>query len=107
MTGHALQTQGHGDWALQGADGVFRKVLGTSLRQRRHDATYLGVVLLRDAVPLMERYLPMPSRQPGYRADRGHRDFCTHLGCSAKQQQELQRHLAVACEHLVCQSKSG
>jgi len=39
------------------------------------------VLLVDDAVPLMERYLAAPSRQPAYRAGRGHRDFCGHLGC--------------------------
>jgi lipoate-protein ligase A len=77
--------RGHGDLAVRGADGIERKVLGASLRQSTHLAIYLGVFLVDDAVPLMEGLLAHPSREPGYRAGRDHRAFCTHLsahGCS-------------------------
>jgi lipoate-protein ligase A len=70
---------GHGDLALPGTDGRPRKILGASLRQTSRMAVYLGVLLVDDAVPLMERLLRPPSRQPDYRQDRGHRAFCTHL----------------------------
>lgn len=72
--------RGHGDLALRGADGVERKVLGASLRQSTALAAYLGVFLVADAAPLMEAYLAHPSREPSYRAGRGHRAFCDHLG---------------------------
>ena len=72
--------RGHGDLALTDADGQERKILGASLRQNAQLAAYLGVFLVEDAVPLMEAYLAHPSREPGYRAGRGHRAFCTHLG---------------------------
>lgn len=72
--------RGHGDLAMTGADGIERKVLGASLRQTSKLVYYLGVFLVQDAVPLMERYLAAPSRQPEYRAGRGHGAFCTHLG---------------------------
>lgn len=72
--------RGHGDLAVRGADGVERKVLGASLRQSTRLAAYLGVLLVEDAVPLMEDYLAHPSREPGYRGGRDHRAFCTHLG---------------------------
>jgi lipoate-protein ligase A len=72
--------RGHGDLTMPGADGRPRKILGASLRQTSRLAVYLGVLLVDDVVPLMERYLQAPSRQPDYRQDRGHRDFCTHLG---------------------------
>lgn len=72
--------RGHGDLAVRGADGIERKVLGASLRQSTRLAAYLGVLLVDDAVPLMEAYLAHPSREPSYRAGRGHRAFCTHLG---------------------------
>lgn len=72
--------RGHGDLAVRGADGIERKVLGASLRQSTALAAYLGVFLVDDAVPLMESLLTHPSREPAYRAGRGHRAFCTHLG---------------------------
>ena len=71
--------RGHGDLALADAEGRERKVLGASLRQTSKLVFYLGVFLVADAVPLMERLLAAPSRQPDYRAGRGHGAFCTHL----------------------------
>lgn len=71
--------RGHGDLVLVGADGVARKILGASLRQTSRLALYLGVLLVEDAVPLMERYLAPPSREPDYRAGRGHAAFCDRL----------------------------
>ncbi len=78
--GASVACRGHGDLALCCADGVERKVLGASLRQSTALAAYLGVFLIDDAVPLMERYLAHPSREPGYRGGRDHRAFCVHLG---------------------------
>ena len=80
VTGVAPATRGHGDLAIPGPDGIERKVLGASLRQTSRLVVYLGVLLVADAVPLMERYLAPPSREPDYRAGRGHRAFCDHLG---------------------------
>lgn len=73
-------TRGHGDLAIPGPDGIARKILGASLRQTSRLVIYLGVLLVDDAVPLMERYLAAPSREPDYRGGRGHRAFCDHLG---------------------------
>ena len=78
--GVTVACRGYGDLTVVGADGVTRKVLGASLRQTSRMVVYLGVFLVEDAVPLMERYLHAPSREPDYRAGRGHRAFCTHLG---------------------------
>lgn len=79
VCGSAPVCRGHGDLAMPDAQGVERKVLGASLRQTSKLVYYLGVFLVQDAVPLMERYLASPSRQPEYRAGRGHGAFCTHL----------------------------
>lgn len=80
VTGIAPACCGHGDLTLPGDDGHPRKILGTSLRQTAQRVIYLGVLLVEDAVPLMERYLTFPSKQPDYRLGRGHRAFCTYLG---------------------------
>lgn len=73
------QCRGYGDLTVDdGADGRL-KILGASLRQTSKLVVYLGVLLVVDAVPLMERYLAMPSREPDYRSGRGHRAFCTNL----------------------------
>lgn len=71
--------RGHGDLAVV-EDGHERKILGASLRQTSRGVYYLGVLLVADVVAQMERYLAAPSREPEYRAGRGHGAFCTHLG---------------------------
>jgi lipoate-protein ligase A len=78
---------GHGDLSVGG-----RKILGASLRRRKETVFYLAAVLVDDAVPLMERYLAAPSREPTYREGRSHRTFCTHLG-----------HYGVSTAHLAAQ----
>ncbi len=70
---------GHGDLALREGDGSIKKILGASLRQTKDAVYYLGVFLVADLIPLMDRYLAMPSKQPDYRGDRVHADFCTNL----------------------------
>lgn len=74
----APQCRGYGDLTVSDAD-VRLKILGASLRQTSRMVVYLGVLLVTDAVPLMERYLAFPSREPDYRGGRGHRAFCTSL----------------------------
>ena len=93
--------RGHGDLAVRGADGIERKILGASLRQSTQLAAYLGVLLVDDAVPLMESYLAHPSREPGYRGGRGHRDFCTHLGAHGCAVSRLITELAIRLVPLI------
>jgi lipoate-protein ligase A len=80
VCGQQLQCRGHGDLVIGESDGIERKVLGASLRQTSRMVVYLGVFLVSDAIPQMERYLATPSREPTYRGGRGHGAFCTHLG---------------------------
>lgn len=75
----SVSVRGHGDLTIAGDDGAPRKILGASLRQTSKMTVYLGVFLVADAVPLMERYLRPPSREPDYRGGRDHRAFCIHL----------------------------
>ena len=79
----APQCRGYGDLTVAGTgpgqSEVRRKILGASLRQTSRMVVYMGVMLVADAVPLMERYLAFPSREPDYRGGRGHGDFCTSL----------------------------
>jgi lipoate---protein ligase len=91
--GPTLRCRGHGDLIVAEPDGLERKVLGASLRQTAKMVVYLGVFLITDAVPLMERYLAAPSREPDYRAGRGHGAFCTHLS-------RFNMHAAALAEHL-------
>jgi lipoate-protein ligase A len=93
--------RGYGDLTVVGDDGVTRKVLGASLRQTSRMVVYLGVFLVEDAVPLMERYLHAPSREPDYRAGRGHRAFCTHLGALGVSTPALIRAIEHSCERIL------
>jgi len=52
-----------------------RKVSGNAQRRKRHFLLFHGTLLLAPDLKLMERVLPMPSRRPDYRANRGHADF--------------------------------
>jgi lipoate-protein ligase A len=97
VCGVAPRCRGHGDLVMTGADGVERKVLGASLRQTARLVLYLGVFLVEDAVPLMERYLAAPSREPDYRGGRGHAAFCTHLGRHGATAAALTAAVAASC----------
>ena len=86
---------------MAGPDGVERKVLGASLRQTSKLVYYLGVFLVHDAVWLMERYLASPSRQPDYRAQRGHAAFCTHLAAFGADTARLAAAIRVHAERIL------
>jgi lipoate-protein ligase A len=80
VAGVPVTVRGHGDLTILGDDGNPRKILGASLRQTSKMTVYLGVLMVADAVPLMEAYLHPPSRRPDYRGNRDHRAFCINLG---------------------------
>lgn len=56
-----------------------RKIAGTSLRLWRGLVLFQVSLLVEMDLQLLDRYLPMPSREPGYRQGRGHPDFVTSL----------------------------
>jgi lipoate---protein ligase len=56
-----------------------KKVAGSSLRVARGKVLFQVAVLVDPDLGLIERYLPMPSREPAYRAGRNHRDFLTTM----------------------------
>lgn len=56
------------------------KFSGNAQRRRQTALLFHGTFLLSADLALIERLLPLPSRQPGYRAGRSHRDFLTNLG---------------------------
>jgi lipoate-protein ligase A len=59
------------------------KFSGNAQRRRRHALLFHGTFLLHFDLTLVEALLPHPSRQPGYRQNRRHRDFLTNLPVSA------------------------
>jgi lipoate---protein ligase len=56
-----------------------RKLGGSCLRRERGLAHYATTLLVDPDLTLMDRYLPLPPREPDYRAGRAHRDFVTSL----------------------------
>lgn len=76
-----------------------RKLAGSALRLWRGRVLYQVSVLVNPDLTLMDRYLPMPSRQPAYRRHRPHREFVTTLreagsSLSAEQVAEVLRRAA-------------
>jgi lipoate-protein ligase A len=71
--------RGFGDLAFLQSDGRHLKICGASLRQNSKLAMYLGVLMVNDAVPLMQEFLAAPSREPAYRSGRPHAEFCANL----------------------------
>ena len=86
VLGEAVAVRGLTDLALSG-----RKFSGNSQRRRRRCLLFHGTFLLEFDLARVERYLPMPSKQPGYRRDRAHSEFLTNLGIPAVQVKALLR----------------
>jgi lipoate-protein ligase A len=59
--------------------GVPRKFSGNSLRAKRSHLLYHGTLLYDFDLPLIEKYLQMPPRQPDYRNGRSHLEFITNV----------------------------
>ena len=69
-----ILARGHTDLAI----GTL-KISGNAQRRRRRFLLFHGCFLLNMDLSLIERALPMPSKQPDYRCDRAHRDFLVNL----------------------------
>ena len=88
VIGDRVEKQGHTDLALGGL-----KFSGNAQRRRQHCLLFHGTFLLDLDLELVERALPLPSKQPAYRANRAHRDFLMNLRVPAP---ELKAALAAA-----------
>ncbi len=69
-----VRREGHTDLAI-----AERKFCGNAQRRRKNSLIFHGCFLIKCDLPLIERFLQMPSKQPDYRADRGHLDFVRNL----------------------------
>ena len=56
-----------------------RKIVGSSIFRRRQYLLYQASILVELNLPLMDRLLRPPTRQPDYRRNRNHADFVTSL----------------------------
>jgi lipoate-protein ligase A len=69
---------GHTDLAIDG-----RKFSGNAQRRRRHAILFHGTFLLDFDLALVNRLLPMPSKEPDYRRSRCHAEFLKNLNAPA------------------------
>jgi lipoate---protein ligase len=60
------------------------KFSGNAQRRKRTALIFHGTFLLDFDLPLIEKYLRMPSKEPDYRQHRAHGDFVTNLGIDAQ-----------------------
>jgi lipoate-protein ligase A len=74
-----IQAQGHTDLAIAG-----RKFSGNSQRRRKSFLLFHGTFLLNFDLALVGELLPMPSKQPDYRAGRTHERFLTNLNAPSE-----------------------
>lgn len=69
-----VERQGHTDLAIGGL-----KFSGNAQRRRKNWLLFHGSFLLHLDIALVEKALPLPSRQPDYRIGRSHTDFLLNL----------------------------
>jgi lipoate-protein ligase A len=69
-----VEKQGYTDLTVGGL-----KFSGNAQRRRRDFLLFHGCFLLHADIDLMEKALPLPSHQPGYRINRSHEDFLMNL----------------------------
>jgi len=79
---HALSSLGVQDLAQRGISDIClgnKKILGSSIYRNKDTLFYHAVLNISEPVLNMEKYLKHPSREPGYREKRSHKDFVTSL----------------------------
>jgi len=69
-----IEVRGCTDLALGGL-----KFCGNAQRRKKHCLLFHGSLLLHLDIELLEKILPMPSKQPDYRVNRSHPDFLMNL----------------------------
>jgi lipoate---protein ligase len=74
LAGKDIAVRGHTDLAVG-----LRKFSGNSQRRRRQCLLFHGTFLLTFDLGLIQDALPLPSKQPAYRADRSHIEFLTNV----------------------------
>jgi lipoate-protein ligase A len=78
MLGRPVEVQGFTDLTIGGL-----KFSGNAQRRKRRAVVFHGTFLLRFNLGLMEKFLPLPTRQPDYRKSRPHDRFLTNLDVPA------------------------
>lgn len=78
VVGRQVEIRGHTDLALNGL-----KFAGNAQRRRKDYLLFHGSLLLNMDISLIERVLPMPSKEPDYREQRPHQAFLMNLKVSS------------------------
>ncbi|HWX19391.1 MAG TPA: lipoate--protein ligase family protein [Candidatus Binatia bacterium] len=79
LLGARVEKQGHTDLAIEGL-----KFSGNAQRRRKRFLLFHGSLLLNLDLALVEKALPLPSKQPDYRGNRSHKDFLMNLNVPAQ-----------------------
>lgn len=74
-----VEKRGQTDLAIGGL-----KFSGNAQRRRKHFLLFHGSFLLHFDIDLIEKTLPLPSKQPDYRLNRSHADFLMNLKVPAQ-----------------------
>jgi len=93
--GQPVQVRGHTDLAWNEL-----KFSGNAQRRKRRALLFHGTFLLGFDLAMIDRFLPMPSRQPEYRQNRSHQEFLTNLPLAAGEIKEALRKTWAAHEPL-------
>lgn len=83
MADRTVQIQGISDLSING-----RKFSGNAQRRKRRYVLFHGTFLLNFDIGSITQLLPMPSKQPDYRAQRQHADFLVNLNIETSKLKE-------------------
>jgi lipoate-protein ligase A len=78
ILGDAIEVRGTSDLTLGSL-----KFSGNAQRRKRKFLLFHGTILQKLDIELVERLLPLPSRQPDYRHNRPHREFLTNTAADS------------------------
>lgn len=78
LTGEAIEIHGSVDLTI-----AKQKFSGNAQRRKRRCLLFHGTFLLQFDIPLVEKFLAMPSKQPNYRQQRSHAEFLMNLNAPA------------------------
>lgn len=74
LIGPGIEIQGYTDLAFG-----MRKFSGNAQYRKRRFLLFHGTLLLHFDISFVEKFLPVPSKQPAYRQNRSHGNFLTNL----------------------------
>jgi lipoate-protein ligase A len=81
-----IEICGHTDLALVSSRASLApslKFSGNAQRRKKHFLLFHGTFLLQFDIPMIDKFLRMPSKEPDYRKGRSHKNFLTNLGLDA------------------------